>query len=123
MSPRSPVHCDLCKLSKSDVYDIGRNINSNFPLHKVKLNNLYWHPYIAQQWVIQNDIDYHREERYRRDYLYQEEIWKSQHYQRRLSIILSAIRDAIADCQRWQEQAKTGKGKAVQKSVSGLPPT
>ena len=103
--------------------DIGRNINSNFPLYEVNLNNLYWHPYIAQQWVIQNDIDYHREERYRRDFLYQEEIRKSQRYQRRLSIVLSAIRDAITDCQTWQEQARRGKGKATKKPVPGPHPT
>ncbi len=109
----------MCKPSKSDANDIGRNINSNFPLHEVALNNLYWHPYVAQQWVIQNDIDVHREERYRRDFLYQEEIRKSQRYQRRLSIVLSAIRDAIADCQRWQDQAKIEKGKAVKRPVAG----
>src|SRR6266404_2175203 len=109
MSPRSLVIVTCAHLSKSDVYDIGCNINSNFSLHEVKLNNLYWHPYIVWQWVIQNDIDYHREQRYLRDFLYQEEIWKSQRYQQRLSIVLSAIRDAIADCQKWQEQAKTGK--------------
>src|SRR6266404_2167436 len=123
MSPRSLVHCDLCKSSKSDAYDIGRNINSNFPLHEVKLNNLYGHPYIVCQWITQNNIDYHREQRYLADFLYQEEIQKSQRYQRRLSIVLSAIRDAITDCQRWQNQAKTEKGKDVQSPALGPLPT
>src|SRR6266404_4016429 len=116
-------HCDLCKSSKSDVYDIGCNINSNFLLHEVKLNNLYGHPYIVRQWITQNNIDHHREQRYLADFLYQEEIRKSQCYQRRLSIVLSAIQDAIADCQKWQEQVKTGKGKAVQNPVIGPQPT
>jgi len=62
--------------------DIGRNINSNFPLHKVNLNNLYGHPYIVRQWITQNNIDYHHEQRYLADFLYQEEIRKSQRYQR-----------------------------------------
>src|SRR6266404_983864 len=96
------------------MYNIGRNINLNFPLHEVKLNNLYWHPHIVRQWVGQNDIDYHCEQRYLADFLYQEEIRKSLRYQRHLAIVLSAIQDAILDCQRWQNQAKTGKGKDVQ---------
>src|SRR6266404_135841 len=121
MSPRSLVRCDLCKLSKSDAYDIGRNINSNFPLHEVNVDNLQHHRHFVLQYITQQNIDYHREERYRRDFLYQEEIWKSQCYQRRLSIVLSAIKDAIADCQRWQEQAKTGKGKDVQSPARGPP--
>src|SRR6266404_2184596 len=123
MSPRSLVHCDLCKSSKSDAYDIGRNINSNFPLHEVKLNNIYWAPYLVRQWITQNDINYHHEQRYLADLLHQEEIWKSQRYQRQLSIVLSAIQDAIADCQKWQNQAKTEKGKDVQSPTPGLPPT
>ncbi len=105
------------------MYDIGRNINSNFLLHEVKLNNLYGHPYIVRQWIVQNNIDYHREQRYLADFLYQEEVRKSQRYQRRLSIVLSAIWDAITDCQRWQNQAKTGKGKDVQSPALDLPPT
>src|SRR6266404_2945438 len=111
MSPRSPVRCDLCKLSKSDVYDISRNINSNFPLHKVKLNNLYWHPHIIHQWIGQNEIDHHHEQRYQADLALQEEIWRTQRYQRRLAIVLSTIQDAIRDCQRWQNQARQEKGK------------
>src|SRR6266404_4681374 len=114
---------DLCNLSKSDVYDIGCNINSNFPLHEVKLNNIYWAPYLVRQWIVQNDINYYHEQRYLADLRYQEEIWKSQRYQRRLSIVLSAIQDAIADCQRWKNQVKTGKGKDTQSPVPGLPPT
>src|SRR6266404_916433 len=121
MSPRSLVNCDLCKSSKSDVHDFGHNINSNFPLHKVNLNNLYGHPYIIRQWIVQNDIDYHHEQRNLADFLHQEEVQKSQQYQRRLSIILSTIQDAILDCKRWQNQAKTGKGKDVQSPAPGLP--
>ncbi len=105
------------------MYDISRNINLNFLLHEVKLNNLYGHPYIVQQWIVQNNIDYHHEQRYLADFLYQEEIRKSQRYQRRLSIVLSAIQDAIADCQKWQNQAKTEKGKDAQSPAPGLPPT
>ncbi len=63
------------------MYDIGRNINSNFPLHEVNLNNIYWAPYLVRQWIVQNDIDYHREQRYLADLQHQEEIRKSQHYQ------------------------------------------
>ena len=105
------------------MYDFGRNINSNFPLHEVNLNNLYGHPYIVRQWIVQNNINHHHEQRYLADFLYQEEIWKSQRYQQWLSIVLSAIRDAIADCQRWQNQAKIEKGKAMQSLAGGLPPT
>ncbi len=107
------------------MYDISCNINSNFSLHEVKLsqNNIYWAPYLVHQWIVQNDINYHREQRYLADFLYQEEIRKSQRYQRQLSIVLSAIQDAIADCQRWQNQVKTGKGKDVQSPALGLPPT
>ena len=122
-SPRSLVHCDLCKLSKSDAHDFSCNINLNFPLHEVKLNNLYWHPHIVRQWIGQNDIDYYREQRYLANILHQEEVQRSLRYQRRLSIVLSAIRDAIADCQKWQDQVKIGKGKAVQSLAVGLPPT
>src|SRR6266404_97901 len=123
MSPRSLVHCDLCKSSKSDAHDFGRNINSNFLLHEVKLNNIYWAPYLVCQWIVQNNINYHRKQRYLTNLLHQEEVWKSQQYQRRLTIVLSAIQDAILDCQRWQDQAKTGKGKDVQSPAPGLPPT
>src|SRR6266404_5182301 len=123
MSPRFLVRCDLCKSSKSDVYNIGCNINSNFHLHEVKPNNLYWDCRIIRQWITHNDIDYHREQRYLADFLIQEEIRKSQQYQYRLTIVLSAIQDAILDCQKWQNQAKIGKGKDVQNSVAGLPPT
>ncbi len=123
MSPRSLVCGDLCKSSKSDAHDFGHNINLNFPLHKVNLNNLYWDPRVVRQWIVQIDIDYHREQRYLADFLYQEEIRKSQWYQWCLTIVLSAIQDTILDCQRWQNQAKTGKGKGMQSPASGLPPT
>ncbi len=67
--------------------------------HLQELNNLYGHPYIVWQWIIQNDIDYHCEQRYLADFLYQEEIQKSQRYQLRLAIVLSTIQDTILDCQ------------------------
>ncbi len=59
------------------MYDFGRNINSNFPLHEVNLNNIYWAPYLVCQWIVQNDIDYHCEQRYLADLRHQEEIRKS----------------------------------------------
>ena len=92
-------------------------------LHKVNLNNLYWDHRIVRQWVTQNNIDYHCEQRYLADFLLQEEIRKSQRYQHQLTIVLSTIQDTILDCQKWQNQAKTEKGKDVQSPASGLPPT
>ncbi len=104
------------------MHDFGHNINSNFSLHEVNLNNLYWDPCIVRQWIVQNNINYHCEQRYLADFLYQEEIRKSQQYQRHLTIVLSAIQDTILDCQWWQNQVKTGKGKDMQSPASGLPP-
>src|SRR6266404_1568185 len=92
------------------------------PLIKPPLNT-WVSLFIVRQWIVQNDIDYHREQRYLADFLYQEEIRKSQRYQRRLAIILSTIQDTILDCQKWQNQAKTEKGKDMQSPASGLSPT
>src|SRR6266404_6069912 len=120
MSPRSLVRCDLCKSSKSDVHDFSHNINSNFPLHKVNLNNLYWSRRTVSQWITQNNIDYHIEQRYLANLALQEEIQRSQRYQRRLAVVLSAIHDTICNCQMWQNQAR--KEKDMQSPAAGLPP-
>src|SRR6266404_1732874 len=107
--------------SPYNAYDFGHNINSNFPLHEVNLNNLYWSCHTVSQWITQNEIDYHVEQRYLADLALQEEIQRSQQYQQRLAIILSAIRDTILDCQRWQNQVR--KEKDMLSSAPGLPPT
>src|SRR6266404_4706925 len=121
MSPRPYVIVTCAnRLSQTRTTSVV-TLTRTSPLHEVTLNNLYWNPSTVRRWVIQNNINYHQERRYLADLQLQEEIQKSQRYQRRLSIVLSAIRDAIADCQKWQEQAKT-KGKAAQKPVPGPHP-
>jgi len=50
-------------------------------------------------------------------------IRKSQCYQRRLSIVLSAICDAIADCQKVAGNSETGKGKARRAQSLAARPT